>query len=266
MNYKPKMLLLIQFTKLKKMKTIKFLLFVMLIMVNNFLKAQSTGIIKGIISDKDGLPLYMANIRLYDDTLFITGVITDDKGNFKLSQLTPGDYNIEISYMGLITKKITKVKVDPFQIAYINTSLTPSDFTLHEAEVSATFEQTTLNPTFITMTSIRLEQIEKIPASPGDIIGIITALTPGVLPTDDGKDLYVRGSRRGSNLYIIDGNKVMGSADIPGMSISNMQVLTGGVPAEYGDCTGGVIIINTKDYKWEMRRKEMERRARAAKE
>jgi hypothetical protein len=116
------------------------------------------------------------------------------------------------------------------------------------------------------MTPIRIDQVENIPVSKGDIIGLITAVTPGVLATDDGKDLYVRGSRSGSTQYIVDGNKILGSPEVPGMGIAGIEVLTGGVPAEYGDCTGGIVIITTKEYKWEMRRKEMERRARKERE
>jgi hypothetical protein len=244
------------------MKSIKILSIAVLILVCDYITAQSTGTIKGTVSDQSGSPLYMANAKLYDDTLFVTGVITDEKGNFNFQQLTPGDYNLEISYIGLTTQKIKKVNVDPFQIAYINVSLKTSDNTLKTAVVTATFEKTTVNPIYTTMTAIRQDQIENMPASPGDIIGIITAVTPGVLPTDDGRDIYIRGSRQGTNMYIIDGNKVMGSSQVPGISIASMEVLTGGIPAEYGDFTGGVIIINTKDYKWEMRRKEMAKRAR----
>jgi hypothetical protein len=247
------------------MKTLKILLIGSLTVMVNYLTAQSTATIKGIISERSGSPLYMANVKLYDDTLFLRGMITDEKGNFIFKELTPGDYNIEISYIGLTTKKINKINADPFQIAYVNASLTPSENTLATTEVSATYERTIVNPIYTTMTAIRIDQIENIPATPGDIIGIITAVTPGVLPTDDGRDIYVRGSRSQSNLYIIDGNKVMGSPNVPGLGIASMEVLTGGIPAEYGDCTGGVVIINTKDYKWEMRRKEMARRAREEK-
>ncbi len=32
------------------------------------------------------------------------------------------------------------------------------------------------------------------------------------------------------------------------MAIQNLSVITGGVPAQYGDGTGAVIVINTRDY------------------
>ena len=96
----------------------------------------------------------------------------------------------------------------------------------------------------------------------GDIVSMIINVTPGVMPTPDGKNLYIRGSRQGSTGYYIDGNKIMSSAEVPGIGIAGIEVITGGVPAEYGDCTGGVVIITTKEYKMEMRRKEMRKRER----
>jgi len=36
--------------------------------------------------------------------------------------------------------------------------------------------------------------------------------------------------------------------NIPGTSIGGVSVYAGGVPAKYGDTTGGVIIMETKSY------------------
>jgi outer membrane receptor protein involved in Fe transport len=126
---------------------------------------------------------------------------------------------------------------------------------------SESYEKPIINPTFSTVTSISIDQIEKGATPKNDIIRIVTNLTPGVMPTDDGKDLYMRGSRRGTTAYYIDGNRAIGSPEVPGLGISSIEVLTGGVPAEYGDCTGGLVIITTKEYKTEMRRKQMARTA-----
>jgi hypothetical protein len=246
------------------MKTLKKLFVAALVMTGNFILAQNTGMIRGTITDSDGAPIFDAAVKLMEGTSFITGVTTDFDGNYSLKDLTPGEYDLQIEALGKTTQRIENVLVDPSKVAYVNTKLSPADYTLKTVviEVKA-FEQTIINPLYSTMTSIRIDQIEKMPVTPGDIIAIAVNVTPGVMPTDDGKDLYIRGSRRGSTQYIIDGNKVMGSPEIPGLGIAAMEVLTGGVPAEYGDCTGGIVIITTKEYKWEMRRKEMEKRRRA---
>ncbi len=35
---------------------------------------------------------------------------------------------------------------------------------------------------------------------------------------------------------------------VPGSSIGSLTVYVGGVPAKYGDVTGGVVVIETKSY------------------
>lgn len=235
-------------------------------MIGSYATAQSTGTIKGTLTDSKGDPMPFATVTLLEDSTFVTGAQTDLQGDYAIKQITPGDYTLKFVSIGYATKLIEHVIVDPSKVAYVSTSMSQGATDLGTVVVSEKFEQSIINPTFSTMTSIKLDQIDHLPASRGDVVAAVTAFTPGVMATDDGKDLYVRGSRRGSTQYIIDGNKIMGSPEVPGPGIAGMEVLTGGVPAEYGDCTGGIVIITTKDYKWEMRRKEMERRARAESE
>ena len=35
---------------------------------------------------------------------------------------------------------------------------------------------------------------------------------------------------------------------IPGIAVGSVKVYTGGIPAAYGDVTGGVIVVETKSY------------------
>jgi hypothetical protein len=245
------------------MKTLKQILVAALLMTGNLIMAQSTGMVRGTITDEDGAPLFGAQVRVMEDSSLVIGTTTDFDGNYSIKEITPGDYDLVISSLGKGTQKIKKVSIDPSKVAYVSTKLTAAAYTFKEAEiVEKVYEKSIINPVFSTITPIRLDQIEKMPVSKGDIIAIAVSVAPGVMPTDDGKDLYVRGSRRGSTQYIIDGNKVMNSPEVPGLGIASMEVLTGGVPAEYGDCTGGIVIITTKEYKWEMRKKEMQRRER----
>jgi len=60
--------------------------------------------------------------------------------------------------------------------------------------------------------------------------------------------ISIRGSRPGDVLYVVDGIKQRDLHAIPGSAIGSMAVYTGGIPAKYGDTTGGVVIMNTKSY------------------
>jgi outer membrane cobalamin receptor len=98
------------------------------------------------------------------------------------------------------------------------------------------------DPTAMTMTS---KEIEKSPLlrEPVDLI----ATMPGV--TKKGGQLYFRGARSDAILYFIDGVKNRGSGlGIPSSAIGEITVYTGGIPAKYGDVTGGIVVVETKSY------------------
>ncbi|MCW3083260.1 MAG: enterobactin receptor protein [Bacteroidetes bacterium] len=247
------------------MKTIRLFLIASFAMTGSYIMAQNSATIKGTVTDSKGKPMPYATVALMEDSTITAAVNTDDNGDYAFKQVVPGIYTLQFSFVGFNTKKVKKVDADPEQIAYVNTSMQESSTTLKEAEVVATYEKQIINPKFSTITPIKIDQIEHMAVAKGDIVAMIIAVTPAVMASEDGKNIYVRGSRSGSTQFIVDGNKVMpnSSPDVPGPGIASMEVLTGGVPAEYGDCTGGIVIITTKEYQWEMRRKEMERRARA---
>jgi len=230
------------------------------LIISNYSFAQSTGTIKGTVVDENGTSLMYIPIALLEGDKTIGGVRTDEKGEFTIKDVTPGKYNVKVSSMGFETKLLKDVEADPSQIAYLNVKLKTALDTLNVVIIEEKFEKTIINPIYSTMTPIDAEQISNSAAG-RDIIGAIVSLSPAVMPTNDGKDLLMRGSRRGTTSYIVDGNRTMDVPNVPNMGIASMEVLTGGIPAEYGDVTGGLVIITTKDYKWEAARNRIKKQA-----
>ena len=60
--------------------------------------------------------------------------------------------------------------------------------------------------------------------------------------------IIIRGTRPGNVVYFVDGVKQTDLTSVPGVAIGSMSVYTGGIPAKYGDTTGGVVILNTRGY------------------
>ena len=56
----------------------------------------------------------------------------------------------------------------------------------------------------------------------------------------------MRGSRENATSYYVDGIKVRGAIGVPTSGIEQITVVTGGLPAQYGDATGGIISVTTK--------------------
>lgn len=69
----------------------------------------------------------------------------------------------------------------------------------------------------------------------------------GITHPADG--LNFRGSRSDAVQYFIDGVKVIGNPAIPHSAMNQITVYTGGIPANYGDATGGIISIETKSFR-----------------
>ncbi len=231
------------------------------------LSAQETGMIKGTITDEKGANMPMVTVALLEDSTLISAISTDNNGDFTFKLLTPGWYNLQFTFVGYHIKKVDGVQVSPNKTSYVYKSLNLESTLLGKAEVFAdVWVKPIVDVEFSSIQTISIDKIERSAAGSSDLIGMITSFSTDVQPADNGKDLYMRGSRTGSNGYYIDGNRVVGTGNVPGLGIAEIIVLTGGVPAEYGDCTGGLVIITTKDYKTEMRRKEMARRQRIVKE
>lgn len=240
------------------MKTLKTILMMCVLIISSSIIAQTGGIIKGTVLDERNIPMPFAPVVILQDSTIITSTSTDEKGEFTVKELTPGKYNVKSFFSSYNTTVIKKISVNPDQIRYVTINMTLTATGLPPVVISAPFIEPAFTPTMYSVTPISIDQIECSAVGKNDIITLILSVTPGVMPTDDGKDIYVRGSRRGSTAYYVDGNRTMDVPEVPGMGISGMEVLTGGVPAMYGDCTGGLVIITTKEYKWEMNRKQNE--------
>jgi hypothetical protein len=76
---------------------------------------------------------------------------------------------------------------------------------------------------------------------------MIAAMSSDIKVADDGQ-LVFRGARKGDMIYMMDGVKMNAVSKVPSCSIGEMMVYTGGIPAKYGDTTGGVVVMETKSY------------------
>jgi len=225
------------------MKTITT--FAALLLTATMSLAGGTGEIKGTVKNAEGELIFTANVKIFSNGTFIGGAQTDINGIYTYKPLNPGAYDVEISYINMNTYKIENVKVTADQAAYADAKLEVAAGTV--VIITAEWNPPIIDRRFTTMDNIKSEQIEHMPDN-GSIIGIITNVSSSVIPTSDGKGIQVRGSRRDATGYLIDGERVFGNANIPAFAIANVTMVTGGVPAEYGDLSGGVVVITTKDF------------------
>lgn len=210
--------------------------------------AQSLGEIQGTVLDEAQQPLPFANVvTTYGDQLI--GATTDERGRFVLKPLNPGTYTVRISYVGLLPKEITGVLVNPDKITRLMGEVLVANNTLPEFSVEARrWEPPLIDPEEPSKLTVIAAQFERNPLRKSPV-SMIASLSPDIYKAPGSNELYFRGSRSDAMAYFVDGVKVSGSlTGVPSDGIASITMYTGGLPARYGDVTGGVVAIETKSY------------------
>lgn len=220
----------------------KLLFFLMLLLTGVAVSAQ-TSLAGKVTDDANGEPLISATVQLKKGDALIKGAITDWDGNYSLSNIDPGTYDVEISYLGYATQRITDVKVIVGKANELDVKLSEGGgVDLTEVVVKA-YKNPLIEKDKTTQgVVITSDEIKNLPTRN---VNALAAQSAGAATTDEGDDVSIRGSRTASTNYYIDGIRVQGDM-IPESEIDQLQVITGGVEAKYGDVTGGIISITTK--------------------
>ncbi|MEL7221102.1 MAG: TonB-dependent receptor, partial [Bacteroidota bacterium] len=218
------------------------LFFMSLLFSVSFLAAQSASL-SGKVTEDSGEPVLFGTVSLYQNGNLKTGVETDFDGNYNFSNLDPGTYAIEVSYLGLQTQRIEDIKVFSGKAITVDVEMSEEGVLLDLDVVVKSYRVPLVEQDNTTQgKTITAEQIRSLPTRN---INALAATTAGLSTADEGDDLNVRGSRDDATNYYIDGIRVQGNL-IPESEIDQLQVITGGVEARYGDVTGGIISITTK--------------------
>jgi len=204
--------------------------------------AQS-GEIQGLVTDPvsgETLPFATVSVELNGSLI---GATTDFDGRYSLKPLPPGKYTLTVSFIGYQTQVITDVIVYSDRSAFVDVSLSEESELLTEVQIVAF--KNPLIQTDVTSTG-GTKTREEIATLPTRDVKSIASTTAGVFQGDEGGDVNVKGARNESTDYYVDGIKVRGSSSIPAQAIEQVDVITGGTPAKYGDATGGIINITTR--------------------
>jgi len=225
------------------MKNIVFIVLLVLIASLGNLFAQDNATIRGRVLDENGESLPGANIitEVYGN---IKGTTTDMDGYFVLKPLPGGKYNITISFIGYANYTLKGIELSNEQIYFTKTIQMSNDSRLPTVTIA---ERKPIDPDqTITKMSIKSADLKNMPTG-GSITGILRAISSDIQISKDNK-IILRGSRPGNSITIVDDVKSIGDVSVPSLAIGSVTVYSGGVPAKYGDFTGGVVLIQTKSF------------------
>lgn len=168
---------------------------------------------------------------------------TDFDGVAIIKPLTPGKYNVKVNFIGYQTKQLDGVVVGEGNVVAVNIPISNEEgVKLDEVQV-VSYVEPLVDPNTVTGSTITREEYQNMATKN---INSVASTSAGVYQSDEGASINVRGSRSGGTQTFIDGERVIGSSGIPQSSVEQVSVLLGGLPAMYGDATGGVISITTR--------------------
>lgn len=182
--------------------TVKYyILFIAAICTLN-LSAQ-TGTIRGKVVNKlNNEAVAFANIVIQGTA---TGAVANEEGIYEISNIEPGQYNLEASFVGFKKQIVFEVLVTNARITFVDFTLEEEIKTLTEVTVSAsnTFVKPDESP--LSLRTIGTTEIKRTPGGNRDISRVIRSL-PGVASSPSFRnDIIIRGGSPSENAFYLDG-------------------------------------------------------------
>ena len=163
------------------------------------------GTIKGrVYNGINNEPLPYVNVVIENTSI---GSTTDENGDYKIEQLTPGTYNLTCSSLGFEKAIRLEVEVGSSKSVNIDFAMKEMAVALDEVEIVASpFTQKEESP--LSMRTINATEIYRNPGGNRDISKVIQSL-PGVASTISFRnDIIVRGGAPNENRFYLDGIEV----------------------------------------------------------
>ncbi len=223
------------------------------------INAQSTGKIAGFVSDdQTGEPLVGVNVVVVGQFL---GAATDIDGQYVILNVPPGEHTIQFEYIGYQGKNVTGTLVRIDRTTVVDAELSTQTLELDDV-VTVTAERPIVENDK-TFSSVHIDGADVMPL-PVEGVRNILELSPGINKNADGT-MSIRGGGPYEINYSINGITSMNTNtgvpaygtgsksenswkyDINPLAISQMEVISGGFNAEYGNAQSGVVNVVTKD-------------------
>jgi outer membrane receptor protein involved in Fe transport len=204
---------------------------------------SQSGALKGKVLDKTTKePIPFANIIVENNGTQAGGTTSDFNGEYTIKPLNPGKYDIKASYVGYKPVLIRGFVLRSEKIEFQNIEMESTATELQTYEVVDYKVPLISKDNTTSGANITSEEISKMPSRN---VSAVAASVGGVF-SRDGEIGSMRGQREDGNVMYIDGIRVRGSSSLPESAIEQVSVILGGVPAQYGDATGGIINVTTK--------------------
>ncbi|MCP4661312.1 MAG: TonB-dependent receptor [bacterium] len=236
------------------MRTTKKLPFVLgvclvvgLMLAPQLLAQNPTGTLVGNVTDSDGGSMPGVTVSVSSPSLQGTRTAqTGVNGAYKLAFLPAGDYQVTFELEGFATV-VSNVRIFAAQPRTADATMEISE--VYE-EIVVTGNVEAISETTQIASTLSHDELEKLPVARN--IGQAAQLAPGVHATGPGNNITISGAMSFENLWLVNGvviNENLRGQALPLYiedAVQETTTATGGISAEYGRFTGGVINVLTK--------------------
>jgi outer membrane receptor protein involved in Fe transport len=177
------------------------------------------------------------------------GATTDVKGKFVIPNISDGSYTVVVSFIGYRTMQFTAVKIESGKTKQLDIKLEETALTMGQdimvvgekplVDVEETQSKKTLSREDIEMASV-------------ENVSDVVSQQAGVVTTDN--EIHIRGGRSYENAFLLDGVSVQDplagtgfGLQLSANAVEELEVITGGYNAEFGQATSGVVNVKTRE-------------------
>jgi outer membrane cobalamin receptor len=210
--------------------------------------AANLGIVHGTVHDESGHPIPAVEVTLFArQNVRVDSHVTDRQGHFEFEQVPFGRYRLSFA--------APDGRLDEREVQIASGDVLEQDVTLPTLQETVTVvapQREAARPAIVPASASHLERedIQALPRGDSASVNEILATQPGFVYDALGQ-IYVRGNHANVQ-YQLDGVPLPDSVSglfgefLSPRLVENMEILTGGLPAEYGQRLSAVVNLNSR--------------------
>lgn len=223
---------------------------------------QYTQTIRGSIIDKESKhPLIGASVVILNSTP-LKGSVSDDKGKFRITDVSLGRHSLKISYLGYQDLYIPDISVDAGKEVVLQLEMVESIIEKKEIVIKADKpkDQALNEMAVVSARMFTIEETNRYAGALGDPARMAANYAGANIGSDARNDIIIRGNSPIGLLWRLEGIDIpnpnhfaaQGTTGGPvsminGNLLSNSDFFTGAFPAEYGNATSGAFDLRMRN-------------------
>ena len=188
--------------------------------------------------DDKGNAMSGVKVVMLLNSIEVANDTTDTDGRIGFPTLSPGTYTLQATKEGFPEKELTNLTL----IAGLNAEqvIIMAAKSTGEIIISANAKKSPIN--LVGTENVKTNKDLLTSGQRG--IGALVSSNSAIVQTSQG--ISIRGTRADGNATYVDGVRAIGSTGVGTLGTESVSANIGGIPAQYGDLTGGAFSYTTK--------------------